>query len=156
LSSQLSVVSLSLLVDRFELGDLVLCFLELLSQVGCLLANSGDKPKGCGTDGGRDGCVKGKQWVKSEDGFSRSWRDRRVLISLEIDEAGDGVFVFCSFLVGGDEGEWEGGSRRMRCNLLNGCGFWGAWDIWCVWWLLRSHIGAAVGLSNAPCCKVFV
>ena len=22
--------------------------------------------------------------------------------------------------------------------------------------LLRSHIGAAVGLSNAPCCKVFV
>jgi hypothetical protein len=24
------------------------------------------------------------------------------------------------------------------------------------WNILRSHIGAVVGLSNAPCCKVFV
>jgi hypothetical protein len=25
-----------------------------------------------------------------------------------------------------------------------------------IWGLLHSHIGTAVGLSNAPCCKVFV
>jgi hypothetical protein len=66
----LSVVSLSLLVDCFKSGDLVLCFLELLSQVGHPLANSGDKPKGHGPDGGRDGWVKGEQWVESEDGLS--------------------------------------------------------------------------------------
>jgi hypothetical protein len=71
-SSQLSVVGLSLLVDCLESGDLVLRFLELLSRVGRSLANSGDKPKGRGVDGGRDGCVKGEQWVESEDGFSRS------------------------------------------------------------------------------------
>ena len=69
-SLQLSVVSLLLLVDRFRSGNLVLHFLELLSQVGCSLANSGDKPKGHGPDGGRDGWVKGEQWVKSEDGLS--------------------------------------------------------------------------------------
>ena len=129
-SSQLSVVGLSLLVDCFESGDLVLCFLELLSRVSCLLANSGDKPKGCGADGGRDGCVKGEQWVESEDGFSRSWRDWWVLISLKVNEAGDGVFVLGPFFIGSNEGEWEGGSRRMRRDLLNGYGFWGAWDIW--------------------------
>jgi len=129
-SLQLSVVGSSLLVDGFELCDLMLCFLELLSRVSHLLVNSGDKPKGHGADGGRDGCVKGEQWVESEDGFSRSWRDWWVLISLEFDEAGDGVFVLGSFLVGSDEGEWEGGSRRMRHDLLNGGGFRGAWDIW--------------------------
>jgi hypothetical protein len=59
-SSQLSVVGLSLLVDCFESGDLVLHFLELLSRVGRSLANSGDKPKGRGADGGRDSCVKGE------------------------------------------------------------------------------------------------
>jgi hypothetical protein len=91
----------------------MLRFLELLSRVGRSLANSGDKPKGRGADGGRDGCVKGKQWVESEDGFSRSRRDWWVLISLEFDKVGDGVFVLSSFLVGSDEGEWEGGSRRM-------------------------------------------
>ena len=69
-SSQLSIVGLSLLVDHFESGDLVLRFLELLSQVGCSLANSGDKPQGRGPDGGRDGWVKGEQWVESEDGLS--------------------------------------------------------------------------------------
>jgi hypothetical protein len=131
-SSQLSVVSLLLLVDRFESGDLVLRFLELLSRVGRSLANSGDKPKGRGAEGGSDGWVKGEQWVESEEGFSRSWRDWWVLILLEFDEAGDGVFVLSPFLIGSDEGEWEGGSCRMRCNLLNGCWFGRAWDIWCV------------------------
>jgi len=129
-SSQLSVVGLSLLIDCFESGDLVLRFLELLSRVGCSLVNSGDKPKGCGADGGRDGCVKGEQWVESEDGLSRSWRDWWVLISFEFDEARDGIFVLGPFLVGSDEGEWEGGSRWMQCDLLNGCGFGRAWDIW--------------------------
>jgi len=125
----LSVVGLSLLVDCFEPSDLVLRFLELLSRVGCSLANSGDKPKGCGVDGGRDGCVKG-EWVESEDGFSQSWRDWQVLVSFEFDEAGDRVFVLGPFFVGSDEGEWEGGSRRMRRDLLNGCGFGRGWDIW--------------------------
>jgi hypothetical protein len=133
-SLQLSVVGLSLLVDCLESGDLVLRFLELLSQVGHSLANSGDKPKGRGADGGRDGCVKGEQWVESEDGLSRSWRDWWVLVSLEVDKAGDGVFVFSPFFIGSNEGEWEGGSRRMRCDLLNSCRFWGAWDIWRVRW----------------------
>jgi hypothetical protein len=136
----LSVVGLSLLVDRFESCDLVLRFLELLSRVGRSLANSGDKPKGRGADGGRDGCVKGEQWVESEDGLSRSWRDRWVLVSLEFDEAGDGVFVFVAFLIGSDEGEWEGGSRRMRRDLLNGCKFGGAWDIWRVRWRAASGV----------------
>jgi len=72
LSSQLLVVGLLLLVDHFESRDLVLCFLEFLSRVSCSLANSRDKPKGRGSDGGRDGWVKGEQWVKSEDGLSQS------------------------------------------------------------------------------------
>jgi hypothetical protein len=57
-----------------------------------------------------------------------------VLISLEVDKAGDRVFIFGPFFVGSDKGEWEGGSCWMRCDLLNGCGFWGAWDIWHVQW----------------------
>jgi len=136
----LSVVGLSLLIDRFESGDLVLRFLELLSRVGRSLVNSGDKPKGHGTDGGRDGCVKGEQWVESEDGFSRSWRDWWVFVSLELDEAGDRVFVFGPFFIESDEGEWEGGSRQMRRDLLNGCGFGRAWDIWRV---RRRAVGGA-------------
>jgi hypothetical protein len=69
-SLQLSVVGSSLLVDCFKVHDLMLHFLELLSRISHSLANSGDKPKGCGSDGSTDGWVKGEQWVKSEDGFS--------------------------------------------------------------------------------------
>jgi hypothetical protein len=54
LSLQLPIVGLPLLVDHFKACDFVLHFLKPLSQIGCLLANSGDKPKGCGSDGGAD------------------------------------------------------------------------------------------------------
>ena len=54
-SLQLSVVFCSLSVDRLESRDLALCFLELLSQLGRSLANSGDKPIGHGADGGNNG-----------------------------------------------------------------------------------------------------
>jgi len=83
---------------------------------------------------------------------------------LEVDEAGDGVFVFGSLLIGSNEGEWEGGSRRMRHDLLNGCGFWGAWDIWRMRWRAvggvrrgrAGHLVRDVSAAARVCAIVFV
>ena len=44
------------------------------------------------------------------------------------------------------------GMGRVRVRDISA---WAGDDVVCTW-VLRSHIGAAVGLSNAPCCKVFV
>jgi hypothetical protein len=102
--------------------DLVLRVVELLRVLGRSHANSGDKPKGRSPDGGTDGWVSGEEWVESDDGFSRPWRDWGVLVSLELDEGGD----FFLFVVDrGDKGEWEGGRERRRRDLLDGGLFWG-------------------------------
>jgi hypothetical protein len=58
------VVNCSLLVEAFELLNVLAGFSELLSLMGGSLTYSGDKPIGCGTDGGID------HWVKGEDCLS--------------------------------------------------------------------------------------
>jgi hypothetical protein len=87
LSLQLSVVLCPLLVDPFESLNFLLGFGDLLSVLGCLLTHSGGKPIGCGADGGIERRVEG------EDCFSRRWRDRRVVVSGEVDKTGDGPMV---------------------------------------------------------------
>ena len=83
-SSQLAVVNCPLLVEAFELLDVLAGFGELLSLMGSSLVYSGDKPIGCGVDGGIDHRVKG------EECLSRSRGDWWVLIPSEIDEPCDG------------------------------------------------------------------
>ena len=61
LSSQLPIVSCLLLVDGFESCNFVLGLLEFLSELSGSHVNSGDKPKGCGPDGGTDGWVNGER-----------------------------------------------------------------------------------------------
>jgi len=84
---QLSVVLCLLLVDSLESLNFLLNFSDLLSVLGHLLMHSGGKPIGCGVDGGIE-C-----WVKGEDCLSQCWRDHRVVILGEVDEAGDGPVV---------------------------------------------------------------
>jgi hypothetical protein len=60
LSLQLAVVSCLLLVEAFKLLDVLVGFGELLSLLSGLLVYSGDKPIGCGADGGID-C-----WIECE------------------------------------------------------------------------------------------
>jgi hypothetical protein len=108
----------------------MLCVVELLSVLGRSHANSGDKPKGRSPDGGTDGWVSGEEWVESEDGFSRPWRDWGVLISLEFDETG-GFFLFLDAC---NKGEWEGGRDRRRRDFLNGGLLGGRGDIWGMRW----------------------
>jgi len=60
LSSQLVVVDCSLLVEVFESLNVLAGFGKLLSLMGGLLIYSGDKPIGCGVDGGIDCRVKGE------------------------------------------------------------------------------------------------
>jgi hypothetical protein len=86
-SSQLSVVLCSLLVDLFESLNFLLGFSDLLSVLGRSLTYSGCKPIGCGTDGGIEHRVEGK------DCLSQRRRDHRVAVSGEVDEAGDGPMV---------------------------------------------------------------
>jgi hypothetical protein len=114
-SLQLSVVLCPLLVDSFELVDFLLGLGELLSILGRSLAHSGGKPIGCGTDGGIERRVEGK------DCLSRRRRDRRVVVLGEVDEAGDGPVVAVRvLLVVSDNGEWEGGSCWRRRDFCEG------------------------------------
>ena len=109
LSSQLSVVLCSLLVDLLELLDFLLSFGDLLSVLGRSLAYSGCKPIGCGADGGIE------HWVEGEDCLSRRRRDHRVVVPGEVDEASNGPVVAVRvLLVVSDNGEWEGGSCWRR------------------------------------------
>jgi len=59
-SSQLSVVLCPLLVDSLKLLDFLLSFVKFLSILGHLLVHSGDKPIGCGVDGGIEHRVEGE------------------------------------------------------------------------------------------------
>jgi hypothetical protein len=68
-SLQLPVVFLVLLVDLLESVDLLLGLSELHSVLCHSLAYSGGKPKGCGTDGGIE------HWIEGKDGLSQCWRD---------------------------------------------------------------------------------
>jgi hypothetical protein len=104
-SSQLEVVLCLLLVDSLKLLDFLLGFGDFLSILGCLLVYSGCKPIGCGTDGGIEHRIEG------EDCLSRRWRDHWVVVSGEVDEAGNGPTVACQgvLLVVSNKGEWEGG-----------------------------------------------
>jgi hypothetical protein len=86
-SLQLSVVLCLLLVDSLELLNFLLGFGDLLSILGRSLMYSGCKPIGCGTDGGIECRVKG------EDCLSQCWRDRQVVVTGEVNEAGDGPMV---------------------------------------------------------------
>ena len=86
-SSQLLVVLCLLLVDSLELLNFLLGFGDLLSILGRSLMYSGCKPIGCGTDGGIECRVKG------EDCLSQCWRDRQVVVTGEVNEAGDGPMV---------------------------------------------------------------
>jgi hypothetical protein len=79
--------------------------------------NSGDKPKGHSPNSGTDSWVSGEEWVKSKDGFSHSWRDWGVLISLELNEMGN---FFPFFLDTCNKGEWEGGRDRRHRDFLDG------------------------------------
>jgi hypothetical protein len=115
LSSQLSVVLCPLLVDLLKSLDFLLGFSDLLSVLGHSLAYSGCKPIGCGADGGIERRVEG------EDCLSQCWRDRRVAVSGEVDEAGDGPVVAVRVLfVVSDNGEWEGGSCWRQHDFHEG------------------------------------
>jgi hypothetical protein len=80
-SSQLAVVSCSLLVEAFEPLDVLVGFGELLSLLSGLLVYSGDKPIGCGIDGSID-C-----WIECEDCLSQSRGDWWVFVPGEVDES---------------------------------------------------------------------
>ena len=112
---QLSVVLCSLLVDPFELLNFLLGFGDLLSILGRSLAHSGRKPIGCGADGGIERRVEGK------DCLGQCWRDRRVAVPGEVNEAGDGLVVAVRvLLIVSDNGEWEGGSCCRRRDFREG------------------------------------
>jgi hypothetical protein len=115
-SSQLVVVNCPLLVESFKALDVLVGFGELLSLTGGSLAYSGDKPIGCGMDGGIDCRVKGK------DCLSQSKGDRRVFVAGEVDEPSNGPWVEgCPFLfVVSDKGACEGGSCRLQQDLQSG------------------------------------
>ena len=89
LSLQLLVVFCLLLVDPLELLNFLLSSGKLLSILGHSLMHSGCKPIGCGTDGGIEHRIEGK------DCLSQCWRDHWVVVSGEVDEAGNGPTVAC-------------------------------------------------------------
>jgi hypothetical protein len=60
LSLQLAVVDYLLLVESFKTLNVLVGFSEFLSLTSSSLAYSSDKPIGCGTDGGIDCRVEGK------------------------------------------------------------------------------------------------
>jgi hypothetical protein len=64
LSLQLVVVSSLLLVEAFELLNVLTSLVELLSVLGHSFVYSGDKPIGHGTDGSIE------YWIKGEDCLS--------------------------------------------------------------------------------------
>ena len=76
-----------LLVDSLESLDFLLGFSNFLNVLGRSLMYSGCKPIGCGTDSGIECRIEGK------DCLSRRWRDRRVTVPGEVDEASDGPMV---------------------------------------------------------------
>ena len=87
-----------------------------MSVLGHSFAYSGGKPIGCGVDGGIECRAKGK------DCLSRCQRDCWVVISGEVNEAGDGSAVTCQgvLLVVSDKGEGEGG-RCWRWRDFHKC-----------------------------------
>jgi hypothetical protein len=136
-SLQLPVVCLALLIESFELDDALLGIGKLLSVVGCSLAYSGGKPKGCGANGGIE------RWIEGKDGLSRCRRDRWVFGPDKVDEAHKLRERAILFIVS-DEGEWEGGSCWRRRDLLGGDAFsrfWGRRDAGGVWRCLAFFIG---------------
>jgi hypothetical protein len=115
LSLQLLVVLCPLLVDLLESLDFLLGFGDLLSIVGRLFMHSGGKPIGCGTDGGIERRVEGK------DCLSQRQRDRWVVVLGKVDRAGDGPMVAVRvLLIVSDNGEWEGGSCWRQHNFCEG------------------------------------
>jgi len=60
-SSQLVVVDCPLLVEAFKSLDVLAGFGKLLSLMGSSLIYSGDKPIGCGIDGGINHRVEGEE-----------------------------------------------------------------------------------------------
>jgi len=88
LSSQLSVVSIALLIEPFELDNVKSCFCKLLGVVLHPLSDGAGEPEGRGANGGIE-C-----WIKGEDGLSRCGGDRWVILLGDV----------------ADKVEWEGGS----------------------------------------------